>query len=374
MNETNFTENSYEQAIIALFGEMGYRYECGYDIERDPRNPLHEEVLMASLRRVNPGMTGYALDELVKQLKEIDGADLVAQNETFTDYLQNGIPVEDKVNGEYRTVNAKLVDYENPEKNDFRIVNQWTVEEYATKRCDLIVMVNGLPLVVMELKSPTNEGVGEDDAYNQIKAYQKQIPSLFVYNAFNVISDMLTTRVGTLTAKQERYMEWKTKDGEYESNTVADYTTFFQGIFDKHRLLDLIQNFLCFDKADGKAWKILGAYHQYFAVNKALQRTKVAVSGDGKIGVFWHTQGSGKSFSMLFFTHLIIKHFAESTILVVTDRKDLDQQLYGQFGRCKDFLRTEPVNATSRTELIELLKNRQSGGIIFTTIQKFEEG
>ena len=374
MNETNFTENSYEQAIIALFEQMGYRYEYGFDIERDPRNPLYEEVLMASLRRVNPGMTEYALGELVKQLKEIDGADLVAQNETFTDYLQNGIPVEDKVNGEYRTVNARLIDYEHPEKNDFRIVNQWTVEEFATKRCDLIVMVNGLPLVVMELKSPSNEGVGEDDAYNQIKAYQKQIPSLFVYNAFNVISDMLTTRAGTLTAKQERYMEWKTKDGEYESTTIADYTTFFQGIFQKARLLDLIQNFLCFDKADGKAWKILGAYHQYFAVNKALQRTFDAVKGDGKIGVFWHTQGSGKSFSMLFFTHLVIKHFAESTILVVTDRKDLDQQLYGQFGRCKEFLRTEPVNATSRTELIELLKNRQSGGIIFTTIQKFEEG
>ena len=374
MNGNNFTENSYEQAIIALFGEMGYRYECGYDIERDPRNPLYEEVLMASLRRVNPGMTEYALGELVKQLKEIDGADLVARNETFTDYLQNGMPVEDKVKGEYRTVNAKLIDYDHPEKNDFRIVNQWTVEEFATKRCDLVVLVNGLPLVVMELKSPTNEGVGEDDAYNQIKKYQKQIPSLFVYNAFNVISDMLTTRVGTLTAKQERYMEWKTKDGEYESNTIADYTTFFQGIFDKHRFLDLIQNFLCFDKNEGKAWKILGAYHQYFAVNKALQRTKEAVGVDGKIGVFWHTQGSGKSFSMLFFTHLVIRHFAESTILVVTDRKDLDQQLYGQFGRCKDFLRTEPVNATSRTELIELLKNRQSGGIIFTTIQKFEEG
>ena len=374
MNGNNFTENSYEQAIIALFGEMGYRYECGYDIERDPRNPLYEEVLMASLRRVNPGMTEYALGELVKQLKEIDGADLVARNETFTDYLQNGMPVEDKVKGEYRTVNAKFIDYDHPEKNDFRIVNQWTVEEFATKRCDLVVLVNGLPLVVMELKSPTNEGVGEDDAYNQIKKYQKQIPCLFVYNAFNVISDMLTTRVGTLTAKQERYMEWKTKDGEYESNTIADYTTFFQGIFDKHRFLDLIQNFLCFDKNEGKAWKILGAYHQYFAVNKALQRTKEAVDGDGKIGVFWHTQGSGKSFSMLFFTHLVIRHFAESTILVVTDRKDLDQQLFGQFGRCKDFLRTEPVNATSRTELIELLKNRQSGGIIFTTIQKFEEG
>lgn len=374
MNDANFTENSYEQAIIALFEQMGYRYECGYDVERDPRNPLHEEVLRASLRRVNPGLTDYALGELVKQLKEIDGADLVAQNETFTDYLQNGMPVEDKVGGEYRTVNARLIDYDEPERNDFRIVNQWTVEEYATKRCDLVLMVNGLPLVVMELKSPSNEGVGEDDAYNQIKAYQKQVPSLFVYNAFNVISDMLTTRVGTLTAKQERYMEWKTVDGEYESTAVADYTTFFRGIFQKARLTDLTQNFLCFDKADGKAWKILGAYHQYFAVNKALCRTKEAVEGNGKIGVFWHTQGSGKSFSMLFFTHLVIKHFAESTILVVTDRKDLDQQLFGQFGRCKDFLRTEPQNATSRAELIELLKNRQSGGIIFTTIQKFEEG
>ena len=353
---------------------MGYRYECGYDIERDPRNPLYEEVLTASLRRINPELTPYGIGEMVKALKEIDGADLVSRNETFTDYLQNGIPVEDKVNGEYRTMNARLIDYEHPEKNDFRIVNQWTVEEFATKRCDLVVMVNGLPLVVMELKSPSNEGVGEDDAYNQIKAYQKQIPCLFVYNAFNVISDMLTTRAGTLTAKQERYMEWKTKDGAYESTTVADYATFFQGIFDKARLLDLIKNFLCFDKADGKAWKILGAYHQYFAVNKALQRTFDAVKGDGKIGVFWHTQGSGKSFSMLFFTHLIIQHFAESTIVVVTDRKDLDQQLFGQFGRCKDFLRTEPVNATSRGELIELLKNRQSGGIIFTTIQKFEEG
>ena len=374
MNATNFTENSYEQAIIALFEEMGYRYEYGFDIERDPRNPLYEEVLMASLRKINPELSSYGIGEMMKALKEIDGADLVAMNETFTDYLQNGIPVEDKVGGEFRTVNARLIDYVNPEANDFCIVNQWTVEEFATKRCDLVVIVNGLPLVVMELKSPTNEGVGEDDAYNQIKAYQKQIPCLFVYNAFNVISDMLTTRVGTLTAKQERFMEWKTVDGNTESTAVADYNTFFRGIFDKHRLLDLIQNFLCFDKADGKAGKILGAYHQYFAVNKALRRTQEAVGGDGKIGVFWHTQGSGKSFSMLFFTHLIIRHFAESTILVVTDRKDLDQQLYAQFGRCKEFLRTEPVNATSRTELIELLKNRQSGGIIFTTIQKFEEG
>ena len=204
MNATSFTENSYEQAIIALFEQMGYRYECGYDIERDPRNPLYEEVLTASLRRINPELTPYGIGEMMKELKEIDGADLVSRNETFTDYLQNGLPIEDKVGGEYRTINARLVDYDHPEKNDFRIINQWTVEEFATKRCDLVVMLNGFPIVVMELKSPTNEGVGEDDAYNQIKAYQKQIPCLFVYNAFNVISDMLTTRAGTLTAKKER--------------------------------------------------------------------------------------------------------------------------------------------------------------------------
>ena len=207
MNATSFTENSYEQAIIALFEQMGYRYECGYDIEHDPRNPLYEEVLTASLRRINPELSPYGIDEMMKALKEIDGADLVSRNETFTDYLQNGLPVEDKVGGEYRTINARLVDYEHPEKNDFRIINQWTVEEFATKRCDLVVMLNGLPIVVMELKSPTNEGVGEDDAFNQIKAYQKQIPCLFVYNAFNVISDMLTTRAGTLTAKQVHGVE-----------------------------------------------------------------------------------------------------------------------------------------------------------------------
>ena len=171
MNATSFTENSYEQAIIALFKDMGYTYESGYDIERDNRNPLYEAVLEKSLRRINPELTSYGIGEMMKALKEIDGADLVSRNETFTDYLQNGLPVEDKVGGEFRTVNARLADYDQPEKNDFRIVNQWTVEEFATKRCDLVVMLNGLPIVVMELKSPTNEGVGEDDAYNQIKAY-----------------------------------------------------------------------------------------------------------------------------------------------------------------------------------------------------------
>lgn len=380
--QTTFTEDAYEQALISLFKEMGYQYQCGYDIERDYRDPLLEEYLEGALLRINKGISSHGINELLKTIKNIDGANLLQKNEKFIDYLQNGVAIEapqppkgEKTSGgEYRTVLAKLIDFEHPEANDFQIVNQWTVEEYEEKRCDLVVFVNGLPLVVMELKSPSSETVGEDDAYNQIKKYQQVIPCLFQYNCFNVISDMLTSRAGTLTAKKERYMEWKTKDGDTESTAVADYHTFFEGIFNKTTLIDLIHNYICFDKWEGKTGKILAGYHQYYAVNKAIARTHRAIESDGKIGVFWHTQGSGKSLSMVFFAHLLIQHFAETTIVVVTDRKDLDQQLYGQFARCKDFIRIAPSNAESREDLIELLKDRKSGGVIFTTIQKFEEG
>lgn len=200
------------------------------------------------------------------------------------------------------------------------------------------------------------------------------MPSLFSYNAFNVISDMSETRAGTITAKEARYMEWKTVDGSYESTLIADYRTFFLGMFQQRRLLDILQNYICFDKNQGRYAKILTAYHQYYAVGKALERTKEAVEGNGKIGVFWHTQGSGKSLSMVFYAHQLVQRLPEVTIVVVTDRKDLDNQLFGQFCRCKDFLRQEPVNAQSRNDLGRLLQGRQSGGIIFTTIQKFEEG
>lgn len=271
---------------------------------------------------------------------------------------------------------CKLIDFEHPENNDFRIVNQWTVEEYEKKRPDIVVFVNGLPLVVIELKSPSNETVGEDDAYNQIKKYQKVIPCIFTYNCFNVISDMLTTQVGTLTAKKERYMEWKAPQppkGENGEQVFVDYITPFSELFQKERFLDLIHNFICFDKWEGNTGKILAGYHQYYAVNKAMERTFKAVDSDGKIGVFWHTQGSGKSLSMVFFSHLLVKNIPGTTIVVVTDRKDLDQQLYGQFARCKDFVRMEPCRADSKEELRQLLKDRQSGGVIFTTLQKFSE-
>ena len=374
-DDKKFTEDAYEQTLIALFrDELGYAYECGYEVERDYREPFHREDLLASMRRLNPSLPADAMEQGIKQITNISIGTLEQNNEQFTLWMQNGLEVGYLQDGEERTALMRLIDYERPERNLFKVVNQWRVEEYKNKRCDMVVMVNGLPLVVVELKSAVSEDATIDDAYKQIKNYQQSVPSLFSYNAFNVISDMSETRAGTITAKEARYMEWKTVDGSYESTLIADYRTFFLGMFQQRRLLDILQNYICFDKNQGRYAKILTAYHQYYAVGKALERTKEAVEGNGKIGVFWHTQGSGKSLSMVFYAHQLVQRLPEVTIVVVTDRKDLDNQLFGQFCRCKDFLRQEPINAQSRNDLGRLLQGRQSGGVIFTTIQKFEEG
>lgn len=374
-DDKKFTEDAYEQTLIALFrNELGYAYECGYEVERDYREPFYRADLLVSMRRLNPSLPADAMEQGIKQITNISIGTLEQNNEQFTLWMQNGLEVGYLQDGEERTALMRLIDYERPERNFFKVVNQWRVEEYKNKRCDMVVMVNGLPLVVVELKSAVSEDATIDDAYKQIKNYQQSVPSLFSYNAFNVISDMSETRAGTITAKETRYMEWKTVDGSYESTLIADYRTFFLGMFQQQRLLDILQNYICFDKNQGRYAKILTAYHQYYAVGKALERTKEAVEGNGKIGVFWHTQGSGKSLSMVFYAHQLVQRLPEVTIVVVTDRKDLDNQLFGQFCRCKDFLRQEPVNAQSRSDLGRLLQGRQSGGIIFTTIQKFEEG
>ena len=374
-DDKKFTEDAYEQALIALFrDELGYAYECGYDVERDYKEPFYRADLEASLRRLNPDLPAAALDEGIKQITTINEGTLEQNNEKFTKWMQDGLEVSLKLNGEDRIALMQLIDYAHPERNLFKVVNQWTVEEYKKKRCDMVVMVNGLPLVVMELKSATAEDATIDDAFLQIKNYQQSVPTLFSYNAFNVISDMSETKAGTITAKQERYMEWKSVDGEHVTTLVADYRTFFLGMFQKARLTDILQNYICFEHKDGKTSKILAAYHQYFAVGKAMVRTHAAVEGNGKIGVFWHTQGSGKSFSMVFYAHQLVQRLPEVTIVVVTDRNDLDGQLFGQFSRCKDFLREKPQNAQDRKDLGDLLRDRQSGGIFFTTIQKFEEG
>lgn len=374
-DDKKFTEDAYEQTLIALFrDELGYKYECGYEVERDYKEPFYRADLVASMRRLNPQLSADAMDEGIKQITNISIGTLEQNNEQFTLWMQNGLEVGFLQNGEERTALMRLIDFEQPERNLFKVVNQWRMEEYKSKRCDMVVMVNGLPLVVVELKSAVAEDANIDDAYLQIRNYQQSIPSLFTYNAFNVISDMSETRAGTITAKMERYMEWKSVDGNYESTLVADYRTFFLGMFQKQRFADILQNYICFEHKEGKIYKILAAYHQYFAVGKAMARTKAAVEGNGKIGVFWHTQGSGKSFSMVFYAHQLIQRLPEVTIVVVTDRKDLDDQLYGQFSRCMGFLRQQPVGATSRSKLGELLAGRKSGGLIFTTIQKFEEG
>ena len=376
VDDKKFNEDAYEQTLIALFrDELGYAYECGYDVEeRDYKEPFYRADLEASMRRLNPELPPEALNDGIRKLTSINEGTLVQNNEKLTGWMQNGMEVTHMLNGENRTMLMRIVDYDHPERNLFKVLNQWRVEEYKSRRIDMVVMLNGMPIVVVELKSAVSEDTTTEDAYKQIRNYQQSVPTLFAYNAFNVVSDMSETRAGTITAPYERYMEWKTVDGDYESTMLADYRTFFIGLFHKERLLDILRNYICFDKREGSAAKILTAYHQYFAVGKAMKRTQEAVDGNGKIGVFWHTQGSGKSLSMVFYAHQLVQRMPEVTIVVVTDRTDLDEQLYAQFCRCKEFLRMEPVSAQSRAHLAQLLRDRKSGGIIFTTIHKFEEG
>ena len=226
---------------------------------------------------------------------------------------------------------------------------------------------------MVELKSPSREETDASEAYRQLRNYMQEIPSMFIYNAICVMSDQLTSKAGTITSGEDRFMEWKTKDGNYENTQYAQFDTFFEGIFKKERLLDIIKNFICFSNEGINSFKILAGYHQYFAVRKAVDSTKKATITDGKGGVFWHTQGSGKSLSMVFYAHLLQEALDSPTIVVLTDRNDLDDQLYGQFAKCKDFLRQAPMQAESRENLKTLLAGRQANGIIFTTMQKFEE-
>ena len=369
-----FTESDYENSIIELFqNNLGYEYAYGPDIERDFYNPLYEEVLLDSLYRLNKGLPDDAIQDAIFKLKNFENGELVQKNSVFMDYLQNGIPVRYFVSGEERSSIVYLVDYKNPDNNSFVLANQWTFIENSNKRPDIILFLNGLPVVLVELKSPSREETDASEAYRQLRNYMQEIPSMFVYNAICVMSDQLTSKAGTITSGEDRFMEWKTKDGDYENTQYAQFDTFFEGIFQKERLLDIIKNFICFSNEGVGSFKILAGYHQYFAVRKAVESTKKATITDGKGGVFWHTQGSGKSLSMVFYAHLLQEALDSPTIVVLTDRNDLDDQLYGQFAKCKDFLRQDPIQADSRENLKTLLAGRQANGIIFTTMQKFEE-
>ena len=367
------SEGMYENALMSLFENLGYETLYGPDIARDYRIPVNEPQMRFALTLVNPTKPNVAIDEAIRKVMSIDTGDLVQKNETFMDYLQNGVEVTYENDGEMVHDIIYLIDYFNTSRNKFQAVNQWTYQEYSEKRADIIIFINGLPLVLIELKSPSREETDASAAYRQIRNYIKEIPSMFIYNAFCVMSDMECSKAGTITSNEDRYMEWKTKDGSYESADAIDYDTFFVGMFKQDRLLDILKNFICFSKNESGDAKILAGYHQYFAVKKAVERTVKATNGDGKIGVFWHTQGSGKSLSMVFYAHLIQSALSQPTIVVITDRNDLDEQLYGQFSKCEHFLRQKPVQAASREDLKNLLKGREANGIIFTTMQKFEE-
>lgn len=376
----SLNEDFFEQSIIEHLKGLGYEYLEGPDVRRstdDYRDVFLPEVLPQALRKINPGVPEKVISSAVEKLKVHEADSLVQRNQRFMDYLQSGVEIPYFDGKEERTELVKLVDFDHVDKNQFHAVNQWTYRENETKRADLVIFLNGIPVVVFELKSPSREETDASDAYLQLKNYLKAIPSFFVPNVFMVMSDMTTTKVGTITSPEDRFVEWKSVDGDYSHNNTH-WETMVDGMLRKERLCDIIRNFVCFDVAEGRTSKILAAYHQYFGVHKAAERAVEAVSGDGKIGVFWHTQGSGKSFSMVFLAHMLQERIESPTIVVITDRNDLDGQLFGQFCRCAHFLRQQPVQAQSRDSgpdsLKALLSGRVANGIVFTTMQKFEEG
>ena len=344
-----YTEADYENTIIELFENMGWRHVYGPDLDRDYKDPLYEDDLEDSIRRINPDMPESAIYEALFKLKNFDNADLVQKNAVFMDYIQHGVEVRYLVGSEERAGLVYLVDYKNPDNNSFVIANQWTFVENSNKRPDVLLFLNGLPVVLMELKSPSREETDASEAYTQIRNYMHEIPSMFIYNCICVMSDHLTSKAGTITSGEDRFMEWKTKDGSYENTQYAQFDTFFEGMFQKERLLDIIKNFICFSNEGLNQLKILAGYHQYFAVRKAIESTNKGMATDGRGGVFWHT-------------HLLQEALDSPTIVVITDRNDLDDQLYGQFAKCKDFLRQDPIHAQSRQNLKELLDGRKANG------------
>ena len=370
----HFTEAHFENAILELMHDkLGYERIYGPDVERDYTEPLHLESVRQSLFDINPSLATEAIDEAIVKIRNIENGSLVQRNEVFTDYMQNGVEVNFFDGKDQCSTRVRLIDYDTPLRNNFTVANQWTVEEKSVRRADIIVFVNGFPLVVVELKSPSRENTDVSEAYAQLRNYMQEIPSLFVYNAFCVMSDMSTSKVGTITAGEDRFMEWKTADGTREDTRYANFDVLFAGMFDKARLIEILHGFICFSKDEKQSAKILAGYHQFFAVRKAVDSVAEATQSDGKGGVFWHTQGSGKSLSMVFFAKRLQDAVSSPTIVVLTDRNDLDGQLYRQFARCSEFLRQVPIQAESRKHLGELLREREANGIFFTTMQKFEE-
>lgn len=383
---TNFCESQLEEATLEWFEELGYEVVFAPDIAPDGEYPEREdygdvilaERLRGSLARINPDLPNEAIEDAFRQVMIPQSPSPIMNNKAFHKMITDGIDVAVKQpDGGYRTEKAYAFDFARPLNNEFMVANQFTVFEHGVeKRPDVVVFVNGIPLVVIELKSASDENVDITDAYNQLQTYKMTIPSLFTYNSFLVVSDGVNARAGTLTADEDRFMAWRTIEGdEVAPMSIPQLEVLIKGMFQRDRFLDIIRHFVLFQSDGTETVKILAGYHQYHAVNKAVESTQRATleHGDRRIGVIWHTQGSGKSLTMVFYAgKLVISEELENpTIVVITDRNDLDDQLFSTFLKSKEILRNTPVQAEDRAHLRELLNNRTSGGIIFTTIHKF---
>ena len=378
------TENVVEDAALAWFEELGYERRYGPDIAlgepAEERASFGDVVLVGRLRKalkaINEDIPAAALDDAVRRLLVTESPSLAENNRRFHQFVVEGVPVE--FQAERRTVNrdVKLLDFDDVTHNDWLVVNQFTVVEGEhNRRPDIVVFVNGLPLAVVELKNPTDENATIKGAFNQLQTYKQQIPSLFTFNEALVASDGTEARVGSLTAGWDRFMPWRTIDGtEVAPKGTAELGVMVKGVFEKTRFLDLIRHFIVCEVDGVEVTKKMAGYHQFHAVNKAVDCTLDASSpeGDRRVGVIWHTQGSGKSLSMAFYAGKIIQRpeMENPTLVVLTDRNDLDDQLFDTFAACNDLLRQAPVQAESREHLRELLAVA-SGGVVFTTIQKF---
>ncbi len=375
------TENDIEQIAINYLLNLGYSHISGTDISPDSEHPerhYNDVVLITRLRdaidKLNPAITQDAKEDALKKVLRTDSPNPLINNENFHKYLTEGVDVEVRTSDGIRGEKVYIVDFKLPEQNEFLAVNQFTIiEGNQNKRLDIILFINGLPLVVIELKNAPDENATVKTAFNQLQTYKQAIPSLFTYNELLIVSDGWEALCGTVTSDWGRFMNWKTKDGRTTADTLQpQMEVMFSGMLNKQTLLDILHHFIVFEKSKDKTLKKVAAYHQYYAVNKAVTTTQAAATetGDRRAGVVWHTQGSGKSLSMVFYTGKLVLALDNPTIVVLTDRNDLDDQLYETFTNCQQLLRQEPQQAEDRKHLRTLL-SVASGGIVFTTIQKF---
>ncbi len=379
----SFTESVVEDANLAWLEELGYEVVFGPSIAPEEmwaeRDKYEQTILVNRLKRaletINPGISPELIEECIRQLNRLELPSLIETNRAFYDLLINGVSLETRrEDGTLGFVPVHLVDFENPENNNWLAVNQFTViQGPKNRRPDIVVFLNGLPVAVIELKNPGDENATINKAFTQLQNYKNDISSLFHTNGLLVISDGMEARVGTISADFERFMPWRTIDGQtIASKGISELETLIKGVFNQRVFLDMLRHFSVFEDDGKKIIKKIAGYHQYHAVNKAIERTIEATQGEHRAGVVWHTQGSGKSLTMAFYSGKVIQHPAmkNPTLVILTDRNDLDDQLFGTFGNCHELLRQKPTQADDRDDIRKLLQTG-SGGVIFTTIQKF---